>query len=75
MKECDLGVSLPGRRSGGELSSAQAALLLQEETLRRAEQERRALRDKVAALERSLQAAQVGIATALGTIPAPSPAL
>ena len=59
-----------GRRGGGgELSSTQATLLLQEELLRRGERERRALREKVTALERSLhaaegerRAAQVGIA-------------
>nr|XP_025036497.1 rootletin [Pelodiscus sinensis] len=47
-----------GRRSAdGKLSSAQTALLLQEEALRRSERERKALMDKVAGLERSLQSA------------------
>lgn len=48
-----------GRRGAdGKLGSAQAALLLQEETLRRGERERRALLEKVSALERSLHAAE-----------------
>lgn len=41
----------------GKLSSAQTALMLQEETLRRNDRERKALLDKVATLERSLQSA------------------
>lgn len=72
------GVALAGRR--GELSSTQATLLLQEETLRRGERERQALREKVTALERSLhaaegerRAAQVGIAMVGGSDPAPIP--
>lgn len=69
-----------GRR--GELSSTQATLLLQEETLRRGERERQALREKVTALERSLhaaegerRAAQVGIAMVggVGSCPCPHP--
>lgn len=67
------GVAAAAGRRGGELSSAQATLLLQEETLRRGERERRALREKVTALERSLhlaegerRAAQVGIAMGRG---------
>lgn len=73
-------MALAGRR--GELSSTQATLLLQEETLRRGERERQALREKVTALERSLhaaegerRAAQVGIAMVVveGSDPAPIP--
>lgn len=48
-----------GRRSlDGKLSGAQTALLLQEETLHRSERERKALAEKVAGLERGLQAAE-----------------
>lgn len=53
------GLAAAGRRGAdGKLGSAQAALLLQEETLRRGERERRALLEKVSALERSLHAAE-----------------
>lgn len=72
-----------GRRGAdGKLGSAQAALLLQEETLRRGERERRALLEKVSALERSLHAAegerrsaQVGTWVKTPTSPTPTPQL
>lgn len=67
-------MAAPAGRRGGELSSAQATLLLQEETLRRGERDRRALREKATALERSLRlaeeqrrAAQVGAPKQWGT--------
>lgn len=41
----------------GKLSGAQMAMLLQEETLRRNEQERKTLVDKLATVERSLHTA------------------
>ena len=42
----------------GRLTSAQTALMMQEETIRRNERERKVLQDKIAGLERSLAAAE-----------------
>ena len=45
----------PGKRDiDGRLATAQTALMVQEETIRRKERERKALSDKVGALERSV---------------------
>ena len=43
----------------GRLASAQTALMLQEETIRANERERKSMADKIATLERNLQAAEV----------------
>lgn len=49
----------PGKRGvDGRLSSTQAMLQQQEETVRRGERERRALTDRVKELERALQTAE-----------------
>lgn len=51
--------SLAGKRGAdGRLSSAQAALMLQEETARKAERAQQALADQVAGLERNLHICQ-----------------
>lgn len=49
----------PGRRGAdGRLSSAQTALMLQEETIRRLERERKGLNEKIAVLDSSLAQAE-----------------
>ena len=48
---------LPDKRGiDGRLASAQTALMLQEETIRRNERERKAMADKISALERTVAA-------------------
>ena len=42
----------------GRLASAQTALMLQEETIRRNERERKAMADKISAMERQVVAAE-----------------
>ena len=42
----------------GRLASAQTALMLQEETIRRNERERKAMADKISAMERQIMAAE-----------------
>ena len=50
---------LPDKRGiDGRLTSAQTALMMQEETIRRNERERKVLSDKVSTLERALAAAE-----------------
>ena len=49
----------PGRRGAdGRLSSAQTALMLQEETIRRLERERKGLNEKISVLDSSLAQAE-----------------
>lgn len=49
---------LDKRGIDGRLSSAQTALMLQEETIRRNERERKAMADKINSLERAVAAAE-----------------
>ena len=51
-------LSVVGRREADErLNSAQTALMLQEEAIRRSERDRQQLADKISSLERSLASA------------------
>lgn len=52
-------ILFPGRRGAdGRLSSAQTALMLQEETIRRLERERKGLNEKISVLDSSLAQAE-----------------
>lgn len=56
LKNCVGFVFSDKRGIDGRLASAQTALMLQEETIRRNERDRKAMQDKISGLERSIVA-------------------
>lgn len=54
--KCSFTIVTDKRGIDGRLASAQTALMLQEETIRRNERDRKAMQDKISGLERSIVA-------------------